>query len=299
MKKVLLVLILVTISFSSSYSQFFSSFKFEEGFNAAKTAAEKKIGANSKFRAAAAAAGDFNVIKSKVDLATAKCEVWVYVFESATIKDSIEFIPYIKSFGGYVDIRTVAAGVDFSPYLASLPKSTVTSTYIQSDVACNDIKSNSVYKDFMTANPSSTVSFLVLGNNEVDKSLKIGDAYWNTNVTDGIKTLNCTVHSVTRETVCKQLGQASVESENPLKNAIFPNPANDYVYLELNSALVAASNEITIIDINGNKVMDLSLSLQTANGKIQIPTAMLSNGNYFLQVKTNENTFTEKFTIVK
>lgn len=299
MKKVLLVLILVTITFSSSYSQLFSSFKFEEGFTAAKTAAEKKIGANSKFRAAAAAAGDFSVLKSKVDLATAKCELWVYVFESAANKDSIEFIPYVKSILGYTDVRTVASGVDFSPYLSSLPKSTITSTYIQSDVACTDIKNNTVYKDFMAANSSATVSFLVLGNNEVDPSLKMGEAYWNSNISDGIKTLNCTVHAVTRETVCKQLGQASVESENPLANAIYPNPAGEYVYLELNPELVSAAKEISIIDINGNKVMDLSLSLQTANGKMQIPTAMLSNGSYFLQMTTNTNTYSEKFTIVK
>lgn len=298
MKKVLLVLILVTITFSSSYSQLFSSFKFEEGFTAAKAAAEKKIGANSKFRAAAAAAGDFTVLKSKVDLATAKCEVWVYVFESAANKDSIEFIPYVKSILGYTDVRTVASGVDFTPYLASLPKSPVTSTYIQSDVACTDIKGNSIYTDFMTANPSATVSFLVLGNNEVDPSLKMGEAYWNSNITDGIRTLHCTVHAVTRETVCKQLGQQSVESSNPLANSIYPNPAGEYIYLELNSELIAAAKEISINDINGNKVMDLGVSLQTENGKIQIPTAMLSNGSYFLKMTTNENTYTEKFTIV-
>lgn len=299
MKKVLLVLILVTITFSNSYSQLYSSFKFEDGFTAAKAAAEKKIGANSKFRAAAAAAGDFSALKSKVDLATAKCDLWVYVFESATIKDSIEFIPYIKSFVGYLDIRTVAAGLDFKPYLSFLPNSAINSSYIQSNVASTDITSNTEYKSFMTANPSATVSYFVLGNNETDNTLKMGEAYWNATISDGIKTMNCSVHAVTRETICKQIGQQSVESENPLENAIYPNPAGDYIYLDFPLASLSDIKELSMVDINGYEVMNLTSSLQNYNGTLQIPTYMIPSGGFFFKVTTKEREFLKQCTIVK
>lgn len=298
MKKVLLVLILVIISLSSSYSQFIS-YKFDEGLQAAKTEAEKKIGANSKFRAAAAAAGQFSILKSNIVLSTGKSELWVYVFEKNDNKDSIEAVPLIRSALGYSNVKTIVPNIDLTPYLAFLPKTIVTSSYILSNTAGTDIVNHAEYKSFMTSNPSATVSYFVLGNNETDNTLKMGEAYWNATISDGVKTMNCSVHAVTRETICKQIGQQSVESENPLENAIYPNPAGDYIYLDFPLASMSDIKELSMVDINGYEVMNLTSSLQNYNGTLQIPTYMIPSGGFFFKVTTKEREFLKQCTIVK
>ncbi len=69
----------------------------------------------------------------------------------------------------------------------------------------------------------------------------------------------------------------------------FPNPANQFLTVELNNA------ELFISDIVGNIIMYI-----TAENEITtIDISSLNNGVYFLKTKTTENVFTKKFIVQK
>lgn len=73
----------------------------------------------------------------------------------------------------------------------------------------------------------------------------------------------------------------AVENNSLQKPAVYPNPANDYLYVKT-AGVEATSIEIT--DLSGRTVEEISIS--AAGGKISI--AHLNRGNYFYQLKNGQ-----------
>lgn len=74
---------------------------------------------------------------------------------------------------------------------------------------------------------------------------------------------------------------------------INPNPANDYVILQLSKQSSAGVTLIQIIDIGGRKVMEQKVNMTSSTCKINISS--LSNGVYMISAINNGNRFTGKF----
>lgn len=80
-----------------------------------------------------------------------------------------------------------------------------------------------------------------------------------------------------------KLGIAGIE-ENNLNFAIYPNPTNDL----LNVSTLEKIESITITDLTGKVVLSNNL-------KNNINVSSLTNGNYFISVKSNNKIATQKF----
>jgi DNA-binding beta-propeller fold protein YncE len=77
-------------------------------------------------------------------------------------------------------------------------------------------------------------------------------------------------------------------SNNLLK--IYPNPASSEISLELNSDLKNA--ELSVINILGERVLTQYLGISQISS---IDISSLTNGIYFIQIRDNNKTFTQKF----
>jgi hypothetical protein len=70
---------------------------------------------------------------------------------------------------------------------------------------------------------------------------------------------------------------------------VFPNPANDFIYLNGNN--LNGISQLDIFDIVGKNV--ISMQINTSQSQISVPVSNLSKGSYFL---TFQNNGTKKFT---
>ncbi len=77
----------------------------------------------------------------------------------------------------------------------------------------------------------------------------------------------------------------------------FPNPASDFLQIKFSQPLNEDA-EMFITNMLGEKMMDEEMiSVGEQNKKIDVRN--LADGIYFLQIKTGEKTYTQKFTIAK
>lgn len=85
-----------------------------------------------------------------------------------------------------------------------------------------------------------------------------------------------------------------------IENAvIYPNPANDVAYLELNIK-DASKATIFVTDIMGRSVMNgIDATLNTGENVIKIPTSDLANGMYIVNLNTAKGNLTFKLQVIK
>lgn len=77
---------------------------------------------------------------------------------------------------------------------------------------------------------------------------------------------------------------------------IYPNPASNYIYIDL-SSIEEGIRKIKIIDIFGNTVKSIN---DNNNGdRIRLNLADMPNGTYFLQIGTDFDRYVEKIVVVK
>jgi uncharacterized repeat protein (TIGR01451 family) len=79
---------------------------------------------------------------------------------------------------------------------------------------------------------------------------------------------------------------------------IYPNPATDICYAQLNSD-AAGSAEIRIIDITGKSVLHQTITLQKGAQNVQIDATSFGPGMYFVTIYGMGETQTQKLVILK
>jgi len=77
---------------------------------------------------------------------------------------------------------------------------------------------------------------------------------------------------------------------------VYPNPANDFITIDLQK-FDKKVNEIQLINIFGQ--LEMSINSQFSNQVLTMPINTLSNGTYFLRLKTNSGIITRKIIIKK
>jgi hypothetical protein len=99
------------------------------------------------------------------------------------------------------------------------------------------------------------------------------------------------------------VGVINQQSNNAIKKiddnisvSVYPNPASTNLCISLNNAL-ANDAIIYITDINGKTV--IQKELESTENILNIDVAMLDNGFYFLQLKSNSICVTKKISITK
>lgn len=79
---------------------------------------------------------------------------------------------------------------------------------------------------------------------------------------------------------------------------LVPNPAKNYVDTQVN-LLARGPVSVRIIDISGKTVLERSESLESGRQNIRLNTESLVQGNYIVEIKTNNKTNSQKLIISK
>ncbi|MCI4668429.1 MAG: T9SS type A sorting domain-containing protein [Bacteroidia bacterium] len=89
---------------------------------------------------------------------------------------------------------------------------------------------------------------------------------------------------------------AGVNNDKPFDNTLnlsmYPNPAQDLIYLKYNQDVVR-NGQIALIDINGRRLR--SLTFNSTSGKVKIDVKDLNAGLYFLEIQAGEFVEVKKF----
>lgn len=101
---------------------------------------------------------------------------------------------------------------------------------------------------------------------------------------------------VSTQTLC---GNGIVQYNNEVDFSIFPNPANDFLTIQLEN-LNEKNIQIKIINVFGQVVIDKKVdpstgSVSSGNFEKQIDVSGLSDGIYFIAITVGEKQFSEKF----
>ena len=105
-----------------------------------------------------------------------------------------------------------------------------------------------------------------------------------------------TIASTTTYCTCMNTCLAIVgieETKNNLNSLVYPNPANDKLYIDVNTQ----SNELIEINIENMLGEIVSNTIANQNEKILINLSDFKNGIYFITVKQNTNSTTQKIII--
>ena len=80
---------------------------------------------------------------------------------------------------------------------------------------------------------------------------------------------------------------------------MYPNPANDLVYLTFNKALAADQVSITVTNQMGQLVQQASYEVSAINEQYQMATEHLEAGAYHVAITSGNQTSIQKLVIVR
>ena len=75
---------------------------------------------------------------------------------------------------------------------------------------------------------------------------------------------------------------------------LYPNPANDYIYLQLNNSRECL---LFVYDITGNLINNIKS--ESYNGQVKIDLQNLQDGVYIVQMLLHDRNYCGKFVIKK
>lgn len=96
---------------------------------------------------------------------------------------------------------------------------------------------------------------------------------------------NASVNFIITETAINTLGNNSIDSPTLQAGDPYPNPVNDLLYLELNSA-VSGAVIAEIIDLQGRVITSEMIALSGGNNRISLSSGNLANGIYLLKISS-------------
>jgi hypothetical protein len=88
----------------------------------------------------------------------------------------------------------------------------------------------------------------------------------------------------------------SVETQEELATSLYPNPAVNYVNVELSSDNNYGISEISVINANGRTIMTKLPGSGSHMRKLEIDIADLHSGTYFLMIKTGDSLLRKRFS---
>lgn len=74
---------------------------------------------------------------------------------------------------------------------------------------------------------------------------------------------------------------------------VFPIPFKDELNIEINTGY-DGNYDVTVYDVQGRNVLNKQFAKNNRNHKFTIETSLLPKGSYFIQVKSNQEVYTQK-----
>jgi len=96
---------------------------------------------------------------------------------------------------------------------------------------------------------------------------------------------NANINFIVTETAINTLGNHNIDSPRLQAGDPYPNPVNELLYLELNSA-VSGAVIADVIDLQGRVLANERISLSGGNNRISINTSTLNKGIYLIRISS-------------
>lgn len=281
-----IIFILVFLAGYSLNAQFINSYTAEQGFQAALNYASQTDGLeNPVLLGIGTQTQTIEVLGQNldigIDMGNGESNGWIYLFgDEGTANTSVAAV--INIFGSYQATSPPAGTIDnlpFEPTIALPP------SWIDSDIAVISVKADSDYNSFIQSNQQASVNTAALYMNEFDNGLEINEPYWITTFGDN-DDLVCFTHAQNESTVCFDATTNVKDIADSFK--IGPNPASTFVRIENNTTENIKS--ILIVNSSGNVVFQ--------NNNELLDVSSISNGNYIILIKTDNNLYKKKLNIV-
>jgi len=160
---------------------------------------------------------------------------------------------------------------------------------VVSDIAIGTYGSGSMQVPFVYQNARVTNGLIFDGTKPVDYY----ESCATFNLTSDI-ILNAQIFNPPN--VCTSIDSiyVGIDNQNNLDDrlSIYPNPVSNSLYIAVNNVKI---NEVNIYDVLGKEINYKILNVIQNN--MQIDASSLSNGVYFIYVKTSKNSYTKKFIV--
>lgn len=297
-KLILLAVLLFGITLNTSLAQLtFQKFKATDGLSTARTVAIDSGLVNPKLIAIGAMSGQvplgtFNVdmeIDSKNGTATA----WLYVFRSSGPDNKLMAFGVIKLFI-YISMSVPVSMLSDFPLS---PEDPLPEGWKDSPEMVNLVTNHDDYKAFIAANPEANIDLCGLGINRDNPLLTLGDPYWLAIARAGEQngSITCFVHAISGETSCITL--SSVEWQTNSNDIIIsPNPAEQFLNLQLPNDWVNKDMQITITDYSGKMILKSGLDAAVNElGMASISIENYTKGIYFIIFNNANANFVKSF----
>lgn len=236
-------------------------------------------------------------ISVTIDIDKGTSTVWVYVYKSYKL-DSIISYAVIRTLLGYTSLPIPASYI-FGNLPFTPDSSLKNAIWMNSDKVMDSLKVNSRYSKFKKDRPDMKLQMVGVGVNSIMPLMDLNTAYWMVSFTSGGGDLTCFVQAETGKTTC--LGTWGVDNNNSDGGqlTLYPNPASDYIYLNIPLELQNSASTLTVSDVYGRKIQDLYPPRFGETTKVQISLATFSSGVYFLRYSNNIKNYVIPFVIDK
>jgi len=270
---------------TASYSQFFADYNAKEGMTSAANLAADDI-TNPVLIGLGAANTSKVVPSSPLDVSFNKTngssKMWLYYFMSEDDNSKTTFIPIVKSFGSYVDLRSFTSSFELDGI--EFPLVALNEGFADSDEFITYLNTNSNYAEHQENYPETDFEYVYLTTN-LNEDGTYGDPTWLIVNSDDQNedVFYCEVNAINGQSECA-LFTNSINIKYTLKNElkVYPQPANNEIIVSLNDSY----NNFRILDILGNEY-NLNSQYILDNNLLNVNISNLETGIYFIILENN------------
>ena len=298
MKKLLILTVfslLITMNFADA--QLLQKFKARAGLEHANQGAVDAGLTNAELLAVGTIEGSFSAgeipVAIEYDEDTGESNAWIFAYREAGDPETLVAIGVIRSPLGFSSMEIPSDSFEGMP-LDGLEK--VNENWMDSGEMAAEMNANSEFSAFLQSSGNVKLEGLLLTINKTFDFINMDETYWTGRFSNGPDTLACFVHAISGDVIC-QLDPSSINEEyiaGGLK--IFPNPAVETVYIELEDARITAEADINIYDMLGNKLDSFS-DIRLDGMNLAVPVAGYSQGVYAVEIIAGNDVIRKLFVV--
>lgn len=214
-------------------------------------------------------------LQMRFDAMTGKGDVWMYMFTNAERTDFIAYSLFKPLLGGYYIDEIPAEEILESGLPIDLESTLDDYDWEDSDKAAGALSSSEDFSEFYALEPD--VFMIALFVNGGMPGLTFGEPYWGAMMNKGDMQQMCAAHAINLDVIC--LIEASVDMSSSTSISVYPNPTNDYLFIQTDDN--ANLSSIQVFNVLGSKMDAHAIEY---GDKYKIDMSNLIKGTYFVKL---------------
>ncbi len=301
MNKFITLLIFLMLSLTiSANAQFLEKFSAYEGLDSARNSVSSLGYENPKLLLVLTSNDSLSLtgipISVLFDMNTGKSEVWIYVFADAADTTKITGMITLNTVLGFVTYPFGLEDFDVKELVTEF-KYLDDVNWNNSDFFAEKIRNNTEYNEFYNSHKPLSKFQIALAVNSFYQSLNWGEAYWLLQVEGNDAKHECSVHSLLGTTDCNTITSVALNEIINEYLKVFPNPASDYINIDLPEISNYQEIVFYIYDLNGNQIDVFEKPGDTKQVHLSLNQKEYSNGIYIIRYSINNHQYSSPFII--